>query len=90
MNENTSRNKVLRFSTPTIVTRHSCFFQTLPKIAAEIAAPLSSTKKITMVSDGSGEVGASRLTNEVMDIVERIPKLVEDLTGVNISKNSLS
>merc|ERR1711881_632581 len=34
----------------------------MPKIAAEIAAPLSQAKKITMVTDGSGEVGAAKLT----------------------------
>ncbi len=37
----------------------------LLQVAAEVAAPLSQVKKITMVSDGSGEVGASRITSEV-------------------------
>jgi len=31
------------------------FLESLPKVAAEVAAPLSQAKKITMVSDGSGE-----------------------------------
>ena len=34
--------------------------EALPKVAAEVAAPLSQAKKITMVADASGEVGASR------------------------------
>jgi flotillin len=34
--------------------------QVMPKIAAEVSAPLCHTNKITMISDGSGEVGASR------------------------------
>jgi flotillin len=35
------------------------------QIAAEIADPLAECGKITMVSTGNGEIGASRLTGEV-------------------------
>merc|ERR1712106_1130963 len=63
--------------------------QTLPKVAAEIAAPLSQAKKITMVSDGSGEVGAARITGEVLDIMVKVPDMVNRMTGVDIT-NSLS
>lgn len=58
------------------------------QIAAEIAAPLSKAKKITMISSGKGDVGAQKLTGEVMDIMDRIPLLVENMTSVNISKVS--
>lgn len=58
----------------------------LPKIAAEIAAPLGQARKVTMVSMGKGEVGAAKLTGEVLEIMERLPKVVEGMTGVNISK----
>jgi len=56
------------------------------QVAAEIAAPLSQTKKVTMVSIGKGDVGAAKLTTEVLDVVEKIPNVVEGLTGVNITK----
>ena len=59
---------------------------TLPKVAAEIAAPITSTKKITMVTSGKGDVGAAKLTGEVLDVVAKLPDVVEKLTGVNISK----
>ncbi len=59
---------------------------TLPKIAAEIAAPLAQANKVTMVSSGKGGVGADKLTGEVMDIMNRVPDLVEKMTGVNISQ----
>lgn len=59
---------------------------TLPKIAAEVAGPLSSAKKVTMVSSGKGEVGAAKLTGEVLDVVSKLPEMVEKLTGVDISK----
>ncbi|KAK3589254.1 hypothetical protein CHS0354_008319 [Potamilus streckersoni] len=61
--------------------------ETLPKIAAEIAAPLSQTKKITMVSSGKGDVGAYKLTGEVLGIMEKLPSVVESLTGISIQKN---
>jgi hypothetical protein len=56
------------------------------QIAAEIAAPISQCNKITMVSNGKGEIGASKLTGEILDIVARLPKAVESLTGIDISK----
>jgi len=61
--------------------------QTLPKVAAEVAAPLSQTKKITMVATGEGEVGAGRLTGEVLDIMTRVPDMVNKMTGVDITNN---
>lgn len=57
----------------------------LPKVAAEIAAPLSQAKKISMVSDGSGELGAAKLTNEVLQIMQSVPNLVKNMTGVDIT-----
>ncbi|XP_008477980.1 flotillin-1 [Diaphorina citri] len=38
-------------------------------VAAEVAAPLSQTKRVTMVSSGSGELGAAKLTGEILTIV---------------------
>ena len=60
--------------------------ETLPKIAAEVAAPLSGCNKIVMVSNGEGDVGAGKITSEILDIVAKLPKAVESLTGVDISK----
>ena len=37
----------------------------MPKVASEIAEPLSKANKITMISDGSGDIGASKLTGEL-------------------------
>jgi len=55
-------------------------------MAAEVAAPLSHAKKLTMVSAGSSQVGVSKVTTEVLQVVERLPKMVEGITGVDISK----
>jgi len=56
------------------------------QVAAEIAAPLAKTKSVKMVSIGKSDVGAAKLTGEVMDVMERLPKTVQSLTGVDITK----
>merc|ERR1712147_411552 len=58
--------------------------KTLPQIACEIAAPLATANKVTMVSSGGGEVGAAKLTGEVLDVVRRLPAVVEVMTGVKL------
>jgi flotillin len=55
-------------------------------VAAEIAAPLTNTKKLTMVSVGQNDVGISKMTTEVLQMVERLPKMVEGVTGIDITK----
>ena len=55
-------------------------------MAAEVAAPLAQAKKITMVSSGDGEVGAAKLTGEVLDIMAKVPNLVKNLTGIDMAK----
>lgn len=58
----------------------------MPKVAAEISAPLSRANKITMISDNASDIGASKLTGEVLDIMATIPDVVNKMTGVNISE----
>lgn len=54
-------------------------------MAEEISKPLSAAQKVTMVSSGGSEVGASKLAGEVLDIMTKLPAAVEKLTGVDIS-----
>ncbi|KAF7236211.1 Flotillin-1 [Varanus komodoensis] len=58
----------------------------LPEIAEEITKPLTSVNKITMVSSGTGDIGATKITGEVLDIMNKLPDTVEKLTGVSISQ----
>jgi flotillin len=53
-----------------------------------IIGPLSQANKITMVSDGSGEIGASRITAEVLAIMQTIPGIVTSMTGVDFLKKA--
>jgi len=59
---------------------------TLPKIAAEIAAPLANVERIKIVSGEGGEIGISRITGEVIDIMSKLPETVQKLTGIDITK----
>uniref|UniRef100_A0A8C9TTS3 Flotillin n=1 Tax=Scleropages formosus TaxID=113540 RepID=A0A8C9TTS3_SCLFO len=58
----------------------------LPLMAEEISKPLSAVQKVTMISSGGSEVGAAKLTGEVLEIMTRLPETVEGLTGVSISQ----
>jgi len=53
-----------------------------------IIGPLSQANKITMVSDGTGEIGASRITAEVLAIMQTIPGIVTSMTGVDFLKKA--
>jgi flotillin len=60
----------------------------LPKVAAAIAEPLSRTERIVVISsggDGSG-AGASKITADIANIVAQVPATVEALTGVDLVK----
>eukprot|EP00123_Amoebidium_parasiticum_P010208 comp19954_c0_seq1/m.24307 comp19954_c0_seq1/g.24307 ORF comp19954_c0_seq1/g.24307 comp19954_c0_seq1/m.24307 type:complete len:433 (-) comp19954_c0_seq1:897-2195(-) len=59
-------------------------FQALPKVTAEVAAPLSRMDKLVMISADEEDVGAARVTGEVIEIITQLPPLVEKLTGLNI------
>ncbi|KAM8829818.1 LOW QUALITY PROTEIN: flotillin-1-like [Synchiropus picturatus] len=58
----------------------------LPLMAEEISKPLCQAQKVTMVSSGNGDVGAAKLSGEVLEIMARLPEAVEKLTGVSISQ----
>ena len=61
--------------------------QALPEIARAIAEPLSKTDKITIVSTGgNGGAGASKVTQDVTNIMAQLPPIVENLAGVDLRK----
>ncbi|XP_045173298.1 flotillin-2-like [Mercenaria mercenaria] len=57
----------------------SLVLETLPKIAAEVSAPLSRTDEIVLVGD-------DRTTSEVSRLISQLPPAVQALTGVDLSK----
>jgi flotillin len=58
----------------------------LPEIARAIAEPLSRIDRITLVSTGGngGNVGVSRVTNEMAQVMAQVPPLLETLTGLKL------
>jgi len=57
----------------------------LPEIARAIAEPLSKTDRIVMISNGEGAgVGASKITQDVINIMSQLPPAVEALTKINL------
>ncbi|XP_074640229.1 flotillin-2-like [Tubulanus polymorphus] len=52
---------------------------TLPKVAAEVAAPLAKTDQIVMIGD-------DRTSAEVSKLISSLPPTVQALTGVDLSK----
>lgn len=55
------------------------------QVAAEIAEPIAKTRKITMVSS-NGDMGAAKLTGEVLSIMTQMPEMIKSLSGIDISK----
>ena len=51
-----------------------------------MTAPLAKAKRVTMISGGEGELGAAKMTKEVLEIVNALPATVQNLTGVDVSK----
>jgi flotillin len=57
----------------------------LPEVAAAIAQPLSKTERIVVVNTGSeGGAGASKVTQDVTNIIAQVPATVEALTGMDL------
>jgi flotillin len=56
----------------------------LPQVAAAISEPLSRTERIVVINSGGDGAGASRITNDIANIIAQVPETVEALTGVNL------
>ncbi|KAI8115432.1 Flotillin-2 [Lucilia cuprina] len=58
----------------------SIVLESLPKIAAEVAAPLAKTEEIVLIG------GNDNVTNDVTRLVAQLPPSINALTGVDLSK----
>lgn len=58
----------------------SMVVEALPKIAAEISAPLAKTEEIVLLG------GSDATTGEINRLVSQVPPAVQALTGVDLSK----
>ena len=61
--------------------------EALPEVAAAVAQPLSQTERIVVInSGGDGGAGASKVTQDVTNIVAQVPATVEALTGIDLTE----
>jgi flotillin len=61
--------------------------EALPQVAAAIAQPLSQTERIVVInSGGDGGAGASKVTQDVTNIVAQVPATIEALTGIDLTE----
>ena len=56
----------------------------MPRIAAEIAGPIENMNKMTIISSGDGQIGFSRITSEVMHVMNECPSSVKQMTGIDL------
>ena len=57
----------------------------LPAIAGAIAQPLSKTDRIVMINSSGNGAGASRITEDVTNIIAQVPATIEALTGIDLT-----
>jgi flotillin len=57
----------------------------LPELMRAAAEPLSKIDKVTILSQGNGEVGINKFMGDIAKVVATAPALVETLTGLKIS-----
>jgi flotillin len=55
----------------------------LPQVAEAIASPLAQTERIVVINSGDG-AGASKVTQDVANVVAQVPEMVKALTGVDV------
>jgi flotillin len=61
--------------------------EALPEVAAAVAQPLSQTERIVVInSGGDGGAGASKVTQDVTNIVAQVPATIEALTGIDLTE----
>jgi flotillin len=63
------------------------FIERLPEITKSLAEPLSKVERIVIISNTAGDgagVGASRLTQDIVNMMAQIPPVLESLTGINV------
>jgi flotillin len=56
----------------------------IPEIAAAVSRPLKEANKITMVAGEDGDVGAERMTQEMLGMMAQVPEAVKQMTGVDV------
>ncbi|KAK7021942.1 Flotillin-like protein 1 [Halocaridina rubra] len=62
------------------------YLNTLPKMVSNISSALAQTHSVKMVSTGDSQLGAHKMTKEVMEITASVPTMIKDMTGVDLTE----
>lgn len=60
------------------------FIERLPEITRALAEPLTKVERIVIINATGDSVGASRLTQDIINMLAQVPPVLESLTGVNL------
>lgn len=58
----------------------------LPELARAVSEPLSKTEKIVVVGGNGDGAGASKITQDVVNVVAQLPPMIQALTGVDLQQ----
>ncbi|MNG09162.1 hypothetical protein D3C84_925680 [compost metagenome] len=56
----------------------------LPELAANVASPIASIDKLTVVDTGHGE-GAARVSNYVTSLMATAPEMLKNVSGIDLN-----
>jgi flotillin len=62
------------------------FVNILPELAGAVAEPLSRTEKIVVVGGNGNGTGASKITQDVTQVIAQLPTVIEGLTGIKLEE----
>jgi len=62
------------------------YIKALPELARAVAEPLSKVDKIVIVGGGDKDLGTTKITGQVAQILAQMPEILKTLTGVDINK----
>ncbi len=61
--------------------------ENLPALASAVASPLAKTERIVVIGGGAdGSAGASKVTQDVTNVIAQLPPVIQALTGVNLQE----
>ncbi len=61
--------------------------ENLPALASAVSQPLSKMEKIVVIGGGAdGSAGASKITQDVTNIIAQLPPVIQALTGVDLQE----
>jgi flotillin len=62
------------------------YIKVLPELARAVAEPLSKVDKIVIVGGGDKDLGTTKITGQVAQILAQMPDIIKTLTGADINK----